>query len=104
MMSEVAAARAETEVAARAAKQEVEKAQASADGKMKEYVDKFREQVRRLEGRHVSAAFLAVISACLAQHQELWGPKPCRYVLLSARASTANTIYSAPDRMPVEVA
>jgi hypothetical protein len=45
MVAEVAAAQADTEVAARAAKQEVEKAQASADGKMKEYVDKFREQV-----------------------------------------------------------
>lgn len=45
MVSEVSAARSQLAAARRQARAEVEKAAAAADGKMREYVDKFREQV-----------------------------------------------------------
>jgi F0F1-type ATP synthase membrane subunit b/b' len=47
MVSDVAAARAELAAAQRQARAEVEKASAAADRSMREYVDKFRDQVRR---------------------------------------------------------
>jgi multidrug efflux pump subunit AcrA (membrane-fusion protein) len=46
MVTDVAAARAELAAAQRQARAEVEKASAAADSRMRDYVDKFRDQVR----------------------------------------------------------
>lgn len=49
MVSDVAAARAELAAAQRQARAEIEKASAAADSRMRDYVDKFRDQVRSRE-------------------------------------------------------
>jgi hypothetical protein len=52
MVSDVAAARAELAAAQRQARADVDKASAAADTRMRDYVDKFRDQVRRcIRGR-----------------------------------------------------
>lgn len=65
METEVSAARAELSAAQKQAKTDIEKASSSADSKMREYVDKFRDQVRWWG---VKLHMFEALSACILPH------------------------------------
>lgn len=86
MVADVAAARAELAAAQRQARADVERAAASADSKMREYVDKFREQVR-------ACAEVWQVLKCSSSDRRRWAAVLCA---LCAAWRSATKLLSCP--------
>lgn len=93
MVSDVAAARAELAAAQRQARAEVEKASAAADSRMRDYVDKFRDQVRSssvmrstcMLGSSCRTTLLALLDCCKWLRVDVGVPRACVGVTLVGR-------------------